>query len=573
MNDTKVSFSELSKGLARKNFSNFPVLDALEEFWDGDSDSFKAYLGENGFDLQRAGSIQTLDEVINFSNYVFIFFEKQAKKAKLGNLDYRLATVLKPRFLTDFRIEDMETISLDISSFENKEAKKVIKEAFKKAKTGAFIDYKEIVDDTLFYTYNRKGLIFDSGKFSIAGAKKGRIALAENYKSPKDNNFISARLITEMSKIMVERGLEEATFSQIIITPNGEFEKNISTKNIIKESLMSQEDREELKEAEKIKIAAKQELKDEKNLTRTSLNPDSNIEQINKTAPEVRINSSYAVKINYNDENFLEEVFAKYEAIQYEAMKQRLLSARENGHKAYASLKANISNGMPIYESLNIIKQEYRDDEIVRFASFLLTKDLLDLSKTENEIISLKEEIAESNAVNDNLSLELAKKDTTIKELQANFTRKSNEMNLLKEKFNDEIEIMKQEAKSTIDGIRAGYDEKLKEANAIIDDQEKIILKLQPYEEIVKNIESQNKELNAKFEKMKEENITLSLKEKFLNDKINELSRALEESKKTQSKLNDMIANIATSKTDKEEKDNRAIKEPRVREILKQYEK
>ena len=558
MNTVQVALEKVNSNVAISNISKVPVLDMLEIYWtDENKKGWVDFLRENNFEVDKIENIKNLNEVVEFSNYSFEFLKNMNAKGKIGKLDFRLAPVLKPRFLSDFKMEEFQTISLDISSFENEEAKKVIKEIFKEVNTNAFIDFKEIVDDKLYYTYNRKGLLFDGDRFSIATARE-RINLTEDYKSAKDNNFVSARLILEMSKLMVERGLAEALFSTTIITPTGSYDKTHNSKEIVKLSLMSQEEKEELKEAEQIKKAAAQEIKDANNLTRTSLSPESNMAQINKAQPELRINNSFTVKINYSDGEFFKELFEKYEQIQIEVIKKKLRDAKENGHKAYATLKAHINQGLPIFEALNIVKQEFRDEEVVRFASFLLTKDLLDLSKVEGEVETLKIELTEVNAQNDNLSLALAKKDTTIKEMQGTITRKSNEINLLKEEYTNELELMKKEAESKIKMIQEGFNAKIQEANGIIEDQEKLISKLQVYEESHKTIGQQLEQIQTKNQVLNVENASMKEKLNYLeaeskrlkqeNEKlINQLLKGLGQKEKNV-RVGDILGDIDNTK-------------------------
>lgn len=533
MNTVKVALEKVNLNVSISNLSKFPVLDILEIYWNDDNkNGWNEFLSKNNFEI-KTDNIRNLEDVVTFSNYCFNFLKDINTKNNIGKLDFRLASVLKQRFLTDFKKEEFQTLCLDISSFENDEAKKVIKEAFNEIKTNAFIDFKEIVDDKLYYTYNRKGLLFDGNKFSIATARE-RVNLTEDYKFAKDNNFIGARLILELSKIMVQKGLSEALFSTTIVTPTGSYDKSYNAKEVVRLSLVTQEEKEELKEAELIKKAAAQEIKDANNLTRGSLNPDSNMSQINKTQPELRINNSFAIKINYGDGNFFEEIFKKYEQIQLEILNKKLKDVKENGHKAYSTLKTHINNGLPIFEAINTIKQEFRDEEVVRFASFLLTKDLLDLSKVENEVESLKISIAELNVQNDNLSLESAKKETTIKELQGTVAKKNNELNILKETYTNEMEMIRKDAESKIQTIQDDFKKKINEANHIIDEQEKIISKLQFYEKSHKNLEERLSQLEEKNQTLEKEKISLQekllysekefkLKEDYSNEKIKEL--------------------------------------------------
>lgn len=535
MNTIQVSLQKADIGnLSVTQMDKTPVLGALKEYWNGTYESMIEHLTAHGVDMSQVNDLSSIEKIIAFANHIFQKLEAMNnKKNGIGQFDFRLAAILKSRYLTKFEIDDLQTLVFDISDFENVKAREAFMEIFKESSSSAFIEFKEVVNDNLlYYTYSRKAFMEDGSRVTVATARE-RVNLAEDYKSAKDANFVSSKLILEMAEKMAKRGLEQVNFETKIHTPKYNYEKTYSVSEILKFSVMSAEDKETRARAEEIKKQAEKELQEERQLTRTSLEPDSTRAQVASTNAEIRVetNKGFLAKANYNDEDFVDKLFNEYQQKEIEKSKIRLQKARADGDKAYATMKSHLAQGLPLLEALRATKQEYRDEDTIMFASLMLTKDLLGGMNTQAQIADLKAQLVAKDAEVNKVTEALAKKDESIKEYQSATTKKSNELNILKEEYDKNINEMKAQMKKEFSSLKQEFDSKLTEANSIIDDQSKLIdrLKLENKSEN-SALKQKNAELEAEISKSKnsvDEMKEMKIKQKFLDEKIKELQAEL----------------------------------------------
>lgn len=150
---------------------------------------------------------------------------------------------------------------------------------------------------------------------------------------------------------------------------------------------------------------------------------------------------------------------------------------------------------MTLLDSINYIKQKYRNDDTVNFASLLLTKDILEVVRKDNKILDLKANIQENELEISKITELVAKRENTIKELQSTLTKKNNEINIMNEKHEESMQILIKESENNIKAIQDEIDTRLKNLNdefrkdinerdVIIDEQEKFIAKLKFENEI-----------------------------------------------------------------------------------------
>ncbi|EAJ8747087.1 hypothetical protein AJY73_10410 [Campylobacter jejuni] len=560
--------------------TRLPVIGLLSQYWNGEQEDYINFLKENNIIWENL-TINNFNEIIDFSNNAFNKL-KQVKGGNFGQFDFRLASILKPKFLKDFNESEFQLLEFNLSDLENEEIKDQIKKIFNEVNSKSFIELKEIQNDKLYLTISRKGMVevlteTDNGdnitRLSIATARD-RITMKNDFLAAKDNNYILSNFILEMCIRMQEIGLSQIKWmAKIFMNSGGEYELKSNTREIIEASLKSQKEKEEKITAEKIRKEVQEELKQEKNQNRFSLAPDSNSEEIEKAKIETRFNQEFVNKINTAPnplslgEEYVMKMFDEHHRRVIERMNQKLQQAKEKGPAAYETLRGHIGLGLPIMEALNKTKEQYREEEIVMFASLMLTKDIINVVHKDNKITNLKLEMQDLENSLDKTTLELAKKDNTIKELQGTVSRKTAEMNSLKNGYEDNIAKMEKDLEDKIAEIQREYALKIDEANKIIDDQARIIDRLSPlenqnkakderikelenkYEDILNkrgNFENEKVELNYENKKLKEENqqlrkinsralelekqnIELSTKEQFLNQKIADLEKLLKE--------------------------------------------
>lgn len=591
MNTLEVKLQDVDiTNLSLAQITKVPVLGVLQEFWNGSYESMLEHLKNYDVDVDKANNFQSLDEVITFANHIFKKLElMNNKKEGLGQFDFRLASVFKSRYLTNFSLDDLKTLVFDISSFDNPEARVVLKDIFMQSSSTSFIEFKEIDGNLLYYTYSRKALMVDGERLTIATSRE-RVNLAEDYKSIKDANFVSSKLVLSMAEKMSKLGLAEANFHTKTLTPKYEFEKTYSVAEILSFSEMSLEQKEAKARTEEIRKQAEKEVKEERQLTRTSLENDSMKSYVENSKTEVRVetNSSFLAKANYNSNDFVNKLFEEYEQKEIEKSKIRLQKAKSDGNKAYNAMKLNLANGLPILEAIRTTKQEFRDDETIMFASLMLTKDLLGSMDMQSQITDLKTKLLEKEKEVDKIAESLTKKEESIKEYQAATTKKSNEINILKEEYKKNIEEMKNQMQEQISLLKKEYENKVKEADGIIDEQAKLIDRLKVQNDstnkLFEEARAERDTLNSKVHSLEKNNALLEAKNNELesnktqykdsNDKIKELKIKNELLEKENAKKDLMLERIISGTkandvvTNKKEKEN--IDTRRVSDILKQ---
>ncbi len=526
-------------GISMLWLTRFPVVGLLGRYWDGSSEEMSEFLLQNGVLNSASIDLRSVEDTLDFSN---VIFEKLAKlKSKIGSFDFRLASLFKAKFLKEFRLNEFETITFDISSFENTKAKEEIKRAFMSSSTQSFIDFRNIMDDKMYLSIARRGIAEEYGRLSIVTARE-QITLLNNFKQAKDNNFICSDFILKMATEMTKCGLGEATFTHIFKAANS-FEKTYTANHIVEVAAMSAEQKEDLKRAEEIKKIAKEEVKAEQSLTRTSLMPDSNEAQIMSAKTQVRISPEVLSGLGDDgvDDDFAIKLYDEFSAKEVEKQRIRLQKAKDDGIKAYETIKGYLANGFAVLEALQKTKEQFRQEETVIFASYMLTKDLLNLVHKDNQIYRLSSDNEGLNAQIEKLSEELVKKEHSIKEHQAATTKKSNELNLLKEEFESQINEMSRAANEKIGELKNEFENKINEANSIIDDQARAIDRLLPFEQTAKNSDKKLENIEERYE---QELSKAQNRFEALQDKYDEMIGAKQELEYKNMMLNSNLANI-----------------------------
>lgn len=580
LNTVEVKLKEVElHTLSIAQLSKTPVLGVLSKFWDGEVEAMLSHLAQNGVEVEKGENLRDINDVIAFANHIFKRLElMNSKKNNIGSFDFRLASVFKSRYLTNFSADDLATLSFDISGFDNAEARVALKEIFMECSSNSFIEFKEIDENMMYYTYSRKALMEDGERLTIATARE-RINLAQDYKSVKDANFVSTKFVLEMAEKMAKRGLLDAQFRATFTSPVYSYEKIYTVREILEFSKMSDEQKAAKARHEEIKAQAEKEVKEERSLTRTSLDVESTRVELNKAKPEIRLNPA-----NYTNDDFVDKLFDDYEAKELEKAKIRMKKARDDGNKAYAILKTHISKGLPILEAIRTTKQEFRDEETLMLASFMLTKDLLKAVDLQAQMVDLKTNLLEKDKEIDKISELVTKKEDEIKTHQAATTKKSNELNLLKEEYKKRVDSMKDE----VVVLKKEFDDKAKVFNETIDDQMKIIdrlnVQLKSTDKLYNEAKEQNLALNKEITKLnaelkKQENLSeeisalkkdlaaakkgadelkeLQIQKKFLQDELNKKDAMIERIFSS--------TKSAPKRADEEKFDNR-----RVSDILKQ---
>lgn len=386
-----------------------PLIDILHKYWQGSDSEFMDYMRQN--EVEFVGfKPNSVNELIERSNQNLNNIQKAFAKLNIGKFDFRIASAFKPKSLPNITENDFYKLAFDLSNYKDEGLKENLKSIFFNAQTKSICDFKNINDDICELYYHKKGLVDNNDEIKLFNVRE-RVTLSENFKEPKDNNFICSAFILEMSKEMAKIGLLNERFSQFYMVGNVQKELARSVEEIIKFSLMDKEGKEaKLKEEaiiKQAKIEANEEIKKENSEMRQSLKADSiDMEILKENKAEIKLPN------NVRD---LEEM-----------------------EKINANNIENLEDNASILEAIAFIKQKYRNEDTINFASLLFAKDILNLKGKDEQIENLKTLIIEEA---------VAKREKTIHELRSALTNKSNDLNLVKEeyeqdniKFKEEVE-------------------------------------------------------------------------------------------------------------------------------------
>ncbi|ECL2218989.1 hypothetical protein FU430_08060 [Campylobacter coli] len=356
--------------------------------------------------------------------------------------------------------------------------------------------------------------------YLINNTRTNSIQLLENFKEPKDNNFIVARFLLELSRALKEKNInEDFSYSYYIGNANKETIENID--NIIlwgeKTPQEKEEAKAEIKNQENIensaKEIAKKEIKEENNKTRDSLEKDSTEKVLDteKAMPKLQTISSLEEEIENKEvkkedtekeiTKVIENSFEIYRQKELEKTKIRLEKAEKDSLQAYDDLKKYLNNGTSILEAIKNIQQQYRNEDTINFATLLFSKDILSLKSKEQEIQNLKEEFEKSKKYENELIDEISKREETISKIKGTLQTKINEMALMKEEFDEEIKHLREN------------DLKLQELTRYSNEQE----------EVINEMTKANELLSAKVNGLKNNLFESNAEKNLLKDTIAKL--------------------------------------------------
>lgn len=586
MNGIEVKVSKTSyENLNINTLSCIPVLSALKAFWQGSDEEFEEYMLSINIDINQK-HYESLMHLHNEANKNIDKIQEAFNNKNVGKFDFRLASVIKPRFFRHLSEDEYSCIEFSLREYTSDIEKNKIKDFFFKIKTRSLIDFRSIENDTLKIFYNKRALGLEDGRIVLANARD-KISLAENFKVAKDNNFISSHICTQFANFMLESDMKEDFFFYRYMLSNGAInEKKMSMREIIQIDKMTSEQKDEAKRKDEIRNMANEEVKQELSLNRASLNPEENETQILKPSSSTVKFDSAILKNDTDLSTLVKSLFDEYKEKEIEKAKIRLDKAQKDGEEAYISLKANLNNGMTLLDSINYIKQKYRNDDTVNFASLLLTKDILEIVRKDNKILDLKANIQENELEISKITELVAKRENTIKELQSTLTKKNNEINIMNERHEESMQILIKESENNIKAIQDEIDTRLKNLNdefrkdinerdVIIDEQEKFIAKLKFENDRFKEEIDKNKEIQSKNENLMNENIDLK---KQLQDKDFDFKQISTDKTMLENKNKDLeqqIANLSEIKNEKErlflELEQMKIKEKFLNEKIEEY--
>lgn len=483
-----------------KSARDIPLFTTVREYYKGTGAEFANFLTNNGMSYEKNfNSIHDMHEHI--SNSVKVL-KATFESGKTDKFDFKAVSVLNSKMFDNISEDDYALLKFDISSFSTDDKDK-IKNAFFGAKCKSFVSFKEADNDELRLFYNRKGITLDENNAVKIYTSKDKVSITEGYKSVKDANYISSGFILELSKKMHEFGFNDDTFAysynradgltntmeysvsqilQIANTPKEEKDA-IEKKEAIRQEVANAKEVIEVETIEEptndVKEIAKAQIRQERSQKRQSLPPESMEEQILKSSTsQVRFSKDILEKDDVDLDAEISRLFDEYDNKELEKKRILLQEARQKGNYAYSDLKENIKNGVSIAEAMRYVTQTYKNEDVLNFASMLLTKDLMEIALKERKIETLNGTITAYSVENDKLVDVIAKRENTIKELQSTLTKKNNEINLVLEATEEKMNQLSLETEKKIHEIEKKYENELGELNELLDKQEAIIARL-----------------------------------------------------------------------------------------------
>ncbi|HEH5091029.1 TPA: hypothetical protein SG772_001637 [Campylobacter coli] len=516
---SKVNFDELNIN----EISKRSIFDSLSVFWNSSEMTYLEYLDNIGIDYyKKSPNIFKLNESLNEE---IKKFQEAIASENIGDFDFKAIKLFGSKNLKEINDNEYFSLNIDLRDIYDKENLQGIKDAFILTRSPSLVEFKTINENRLSLIFHKKGAMKYFDNYLINNTRTNSIQLLENFKEPKDNNFIVARFLFELSRALKEKNInEDFSYSYYIGNANKETIENID--NIIlwgeKTPQEKEEAKAEIKNQENIensaKEIAKKEIKEENNKTRDSLEKDSTEKVLDteKAIPKLQTISSLEEEVENKEvkkedtekeiTKVVENSFEIYRQKELEKTKIRLEKAEKDSLRAYDDLKKYLNNGTSILEAIKNIQQQYRNEDTINFATLLFSKDILSLKSKEQEIQNLKEEFEKSKKYENELIDEISKREETISKIKGTLQTKINEMALMKEEFDEEIKHLREN------------DSKLKELTRYSNEQEEVINEMTKANELlsakVNGLKNNLFESNAEKNLLKDTIVKLEEKEK-----------------------------------------------------------
>ena len=542
----RANFDELNIN----NLSKRALLDSLKIFYQDNEYEYMNFLESVGINYYE--EFNNIFELNNTINKEIKILNDIATKQNLDKFDFRAVNLLK-RNLKEINDSEYYKLNLDLRHLNDNSTLSAIKDAFILTNGVSLVEFKDIEDERISLIYHKKGAMVYDNELLLHNARAEKVQLLENFKEPKDNNFILTRFLVDFSRKLKELGINESFCYT--------YEMGGSTKEVVKDideilywGDLSKEEKEEKKESlkkeqeisNKATELAKSEIKEERNSLRDSLKKESKNEVLEeKTLP--RLNNLKNTKLeNENREShqnvespkseitseeqiqqIINDSFEVYTQKEIEKTNIRLEKAKKDSFNAYEDLKANLKDGLSILEASKNIQQKYRNEDTINFANLLFSKDILNLKAKEEEIKNLTSELENSYHLQEKLNDEITKREETISKLKGTMQGKINEMTALRYEFEEK---MQEVAETKM---------KLKELEKYSSEQETTIADLDNENQELSN---KNKELNNEKIKLESQNAYLKTREQGFVEQLNELKEEVKEKFKKELELEKAIA-------------------------------
>lgn len=510
---------------------SIPYFYALWEHFNGSDDEYSQYV--KSLNLDYMFQQNNVAELLENANVIRETIIENFKNGNISSFDKELLNCINAKSLPKINENDFYKLTFNISNFANENDKKAIKDIFSDLNSNSFLCLKNIDNDDLELFYYKRGIYKEDDKYVITNARE-RTTIIENFSSAKDNNFISAKFISDFAFKLSNAGFKNDNFSYEYFNGHSRELKKNSLDEIMYYANLSIKEKKEALEKEKLskqasEIASK-EIKSENNSRRNSLKAGSNDKQIDNAFANITIrsneksaenitkldvsNAENVEEISMNNktitqqsiDNIIKKSFELYRQKEREKTELRLKKAEKDSENAYFDLKRNMQESGSLIDSLDYIRQKYGNEDTIRFASFQFTQDILNSKQKDDEILELKSVVKDLNENIRSHNDVLEKKDNYISELKSAVARKSAEVTRLNEDLSNKQEefqsILEQQANDFTNSTNAQINEITDKFQKLLDERDQAIAES---DDIIKDFEFQ-------LEKQKEINENLNQK-------------------------------------------------------------
>lgn len=563
-----------------------PILDSLKCFWaDGDM-KYQEFLNSIGVSTNvNYSSIDEMREVALKNMRLLSVF---ADSNQNSGFDFRAVKFLKNLKNEDINDKDFFEVKFGLENVSEDKLDE-IKDIFLNTHCVSLISFAKIEDYSCRLIFYKKGAFFYNREPYLANTRES-LSMLENYNEPRDNNFILARFLVDFSHNLRDSGVNE---SFCVSYSNGS-ENVKSIDEIIEWGSMEKDEKEErkerLKESQTIQkeaqSLAKNEIKAENNSTRTSLPKDSTQNIVDNASGTTQI---FNIKNSSDDDKNVEVEKDSKEAIiqrnmeiykqkELEKTNLRLQRAEKEAYDAYQDLKSSLSNGLSLLESLNVIKQKYRNEDTINFASLLFGQDIMNVFEAQKTIDDLQKQLSkEKNNLKD-LKVALDNKDETISKMKSTIQKKVNELseleNTTRNEYEESLKNIKLKMEEELAFLRksnseleADYERELKNADLEISGLKQSVNSLQSQNTLLQaslteskaNVESLNERLKDSYR--------LEVQKESMEEKVKSQEREIEELKAKNLLLEHNYNNLVLSLVGSKSNEQQVI--PRSKDLLK----
>lgn len=465
-------------------------IQALRVFWGSDNAQWQHFIAHNNLQWQECNS------VFEAKKQAATLIEKLAilLRTDISFFDFRLSTAIqiKGRGAVPFDAIPLASVIFDISNCISGD-KNALRDFFFSFTSRSLLDFRRFDDDKFIFTYSRKAFYDDGTKLGFYTARNC-YSPRENSKNPRETNFVLSGIC-----YAIAQHFPMITFVHRYSTGIQELQSQIKASEILEHDRSSQT-----------------ATAEESTVIRGSLPPESINEQLNRPA------STKILSDVTNLDNFFEKGFIYYHNKETEKLNLRLQKAKEQAEEAYHYIKQQLELGQSIKESLELSKQKYRDDDTLNLASFLLTKDLLELLQKEQKIAELNEEISKKDKETVEYLEHIAKLEHTVSTLKSTLASKINDLNLCKEQAQAAMQSLAHEAEQKLNERLQAYTDKIASLEGIVHEQDTLINRLHTENTFLKDSNTELKErdvkLEHKIEYLQQENRELYAQVKNSND-------------------------------------------------------